>query len=170
MWLIKLDGNGNKIWDKTYGESFDDEAGSLISTSDGGFLLGGNAVKDFDIKLVAIKLDKDGNKVWDKSYGGTHFEFFSDIISAAGGGYMLLSNTLSNDGDVSGNHGGEDAWLVKIDESGKKLWQKTYGSEKGDRAFQLLPTGNGGYIMCGITHRNSEISNSDAWMVRFTAP
>lgn len=42
-WIIKLDSLGNKIWDKTFGGTDDEDLHSVIQTSDGGFLIGGDS-------------------------------------------------------------------------------------------------------------------------------
>ena len=46
MWVVKIDGNGNKAWDKTFGGDSADYLESMIATSDGGFLLGGESISD----------------------------------------------------------------------------------------------------------------------------
>ena len=63
VYLIKIDKNGNKIWQKTYGGSDLDEADAITPTEDGGYIVAGwtysfgNGKKD----VYLIKLDKNGN-------------------------------------------------------------------------------------------------------------
>ena len=63
FWLIKLDHQGNMIWDKTYGGSDADEARSLIQTTDSGYAVAGYTLSKgaggYDFWL--IKLDAQGN-------------------------------------------------------------------------------------------------------------
>ena len=45
---------------------------------------------------------------------------------------MFSSYTDSNDGDVSGNHGSGDSWVVKLDTLGTILAQNCYGGSGND--------------------------------------
>lgn len=72
FYLIKVDSSGNQLWDRVFGGTSDEEAYSMVSTSDGGFLLAG-ATSSFgagsrDIWLV--KTDASGNLLWTKTIGG----------------------------------------------------------------------------------------------------
>ena len=77
-WAVKIDGNGNKVWDKTFGGTSNDYAQSVVSTSDdGGYLLVGYSCLETNHRIRrgddywAVKIDGNGNKVWDKTFGGT---------------------------------------------------------------------------------------------------
>lgn len=123
-WVIKLDGAGNKVWQKTFGGSGFDEAVSVILTSDNGYLFSGSTQSsDGDITFNhgtsdawVVKLDGNGNKLWQKSFGGTDSEFYGQngIIATNDGNYMIIGATASNNGDITGSHGGSDGWIVKF--------------------------------------------------------
>jgi hypothetical protein len=57
-------------------------------------------------------------------------------------------------GDVSGNHGDYDYWIVKLDGSGVMLWQKSFGGSGSDEASSVKQTADGGYIATGISWSN----------------
>jgi hypothetical protein len=61
---------------------------------------------------------------WQKCLGSSANELGFAITNAPGGGYVVAGNTLGNNGDVSGNHGGSDAWIVKLNSTGGIVWQK----------------------------------------------
>jgi hypothetical protein len=63
----------------------------------------------------------------------------------------VAGETWSNDGNVSGNHGGSDFWLAKLDASGSLLWQKCLGGSSNDAAYSIQQTSDGGYIVAGMT-------------------
>jgi hypothetical protein len=63
-----------------------------------------------------VKLDQPGNIVWQKCLGGSRCDYSHSIRRTADGGYIVAGDTNSNDGDVSGNHGSEDFWIVKLAE------------------------------------------------------
>jgi len=71
-----------------------------------------------------IKLNSVGNVTWQKSFGGSGFEVANSIQQTSDGGYIFAGATDSNDGDVSGKNGLDDAWIVKLDKNGAIVWQK----------------------------------------------
>ena len=66
--------------------------------------------------------------IWQKTYGGSGAESAKAIATTPDGGYIVVSWTGSKDGDVSGNHGTNDFWVVKLDRDGnilaKNPWRK----------------------------------------------
>ena len=63
----------------------------------------------------------------------------------------MTAGTFSNNGNVSGNHGGRDAWLVKLSDGGDVEWQKCMGGTRDDIANCVQQTTDGGYIVFGHT-------------------
>jgi predicted secreted protein len=161
FWLIKLDRQGNKVWDKTFGGSAADEAYSLIQTTDGGYAVAGRTVSygaggaDFWL----IKLDRQGNKVWDKAFGGSKYECAYSLIQTTDGGYAVAGITYSY------GAGGADFWLIKLDRQGNKVWDKTFGGSKYDEAYSLIQTTDGGYAVAGYT-RSYGAGDGDFWVIK----
>ena len=130
--LILFNGVNNKSlaqaptieWQKCLGGSNDDWAYSIQQTSDSGFIVAGFTNSDdgdvsgnhggyFDAWVV--KLNNSGDIEWQKCLGGTDYDYAYSIHQTSDGGFIVAGNTASNDGDVSGNHGGYyDAWVVKL--------------------------------------------------------
>jgi hypothetical protein len=141
MWVYKIDRSGNILWQTSIGGSSDDEGWSIATNPDNSYIVAGNTnSNDGNVNgnhggqdIMLVKLSTSGNVIWEKSLGGTGLEFiiFSSIVTTNDGGYMLLGNTMSNDGNVNGNHGGIDFWLVKLDGNGDIMWQKTLGGFTG---------------------------------------
>jgi len=160
-WAVKIDGNGNKVWDKTYGGTSDDVAQSVVSTSDGGYLLvgysssgaGGDKSQNSQGSndYWAVKIDGNGNKVWDKTFGGTSSDVAQSVVTTTDGGYLLVGYSYSGaTGDKSHNsQGGNDYWAVKIDGNGNKVWDKTFGGTSNDYARSVVSTSDGGYLLVG---------------------
>ena len=59
--------------------------------------------------------------------------------------------SFSNNEDVSGNHGGEDCWTVKLDSNGTTEWQKAIGGSFDDEARFIEPVSDDGFIMAGLS-------------------
>jgi hypothetical protein len=119
-WLVKLDLLGNIEWQKCYGGNNSDGAFSIIQTLDGGYAFTGNMTffdegRDFDKgELWIEKLDAFGNSQWRGLFGGINAENGLCILQSTTGEYTLAGFTYSDDGDVSGNHGDEDIWIIKL--------------------------------------------------------
>ncbi|QMU27870.1 hypothetical protein [Adhaeribacter radiodurans] len=141
-WVIKIDGNGNKLWDKVYGGSDADNLTTIFSTEDGGYLLGGTSVSGKsgdksqeskgDMDYWVLKIDAAGGKVWDKTYGGNKADNLAAIVNTTGGGYLLGGSSASGiSGDKSqAARAFVDYWVIEIDVNGSKVWDKTFGGTK----------------------------------------
>jgi hypothetical protein len=176
-WMIKVDKEGNKVWDFSIGHSSLDMASAIIETSDKGFLasivatdgVGGNIECDnFDpnmefVEAVLLKLDENANLQWQRCYGGSKHDDIEDIVETEDG-YLLACSTNSSDGDVSGagyhigyDNGGNitsDIWLVKTDFEGNIVWSKCYGGYYNESPSRVFRTEDGGYIVFGSTSSN----------------
>ena len=152
----------NIEWQKTFGGSLFDEAFSVISTTDGGYILAGFTVSD-DGDVVGshgnsdywvLKLDSMGSVSWKRAYGGSNHDGVYCIQAASDGGYILAGYTASTDGDVSGNHGDKDMWVIRLDDDGDIEWQKTLGGSGWEEAWSVKQTTDGGYIVAGRSGSN----------------
>lgn len=143
---------------KTYGGSGIDEAVSVVEAADGNYMiLGTTRSSDGDITDRAgndsdfwlLKVSKAGDIIWSKTYGGSDDENASSITKTNDGGFLLSGYTTSNDGDVSGNAGFQDYWVVKVTAAGVIDWQKTFGFSGSDQASKAFQTSDGGYFITG---------------------
>jgi hypothetical protein len=164
FWLVKTDSSGNKLWNKTYGGTLIDHAYSMVQTLDGGYAMAGYTqsygVGGTDFWLV--KADASGSKVWNKTYGGTGNDAAYSVIQTSDGGYALAGYTFSY------GAGGPDYWLVKVDSTGAKQWDRTYGGTANDWAFSVVQTSDGGYAIAGNTNSYGA-GNFDIWLVKTDA-
>jgi len=97
-----------------------------------------------------VQLDDNGNIIWQKCYGGSSNDRAYEFQQTNDGGFIIGGSSSSNDGDVSGNHGGVDYWVTKLDINGNLQWQKSYGGSSEDELRALELTVDGGYIIGGF--------------------
>ncbi len=162
-YLIKIDADGNIIWEKTYGGSGGNEIKKIRQTTDGGYVFVGSTSSfytgsegDFDFYLV--KTDAEGNLIWEKHYGGTDWDRANSFVITNDGGYLMVGYTASPEfGAVA-----RDIYLVKVDADGNKQWQNIYGWEHKDSASDVVVTRDGGYLIVGSSERLYD-SNFDTW-------
>jgi hypothetical protein len=123
IWIVKLDASSNIIWQRSLGGTQSDYAYSAIVHGDESITLVGSTYSiDGDITQNSgamdswlLRLNADGSLRWQKTLGGTEAEASRSGFRSTDGGLVLTGYTNSNDGDVSGNHGGGDFWLVKLE-------------------------------------------------------
>lgn len=178
-WIVKLNPAGGIQWQKTLGGSHVDDAQSIRQTTDGGYIIAGSSnSSDGDISgnhgnydYWIVKLDSNGNMQWQKSLGGSSMDMAQSIQQTSEGGYIVAGSSSSNDGDVSGNHGGGDYWIVKLDINGNIQWQKSLGGSSSEQVNSVQQTFDGGYIIAGTTvSTDGDITvsygNNDFWVVK----
>jgi len=166
-----------------------DGAFSIDKTNDGGFIVAGEALSsNGDVSghhgssdAWVVKLGILGNIEWQRCYGSSSDDVAFSVKQTEDGGYVLAGEAGANDGDVSGGHNNvgqyfNDAWILKLDGSGNVQWQRCLGGTKDDRAYEVIETSDGGYIMVGQTtsldgdvigfHGQAQSESRDIWVVK----
>ena len=177
--LFKIDNNGNLVWNKTFGGSKSDGPARILNSQDGNyFIVGGSSSIDGDISynpylylnFWVLKIDSNGNKIWDKMYGGNGLDHIWNANSTSDGGLIAIGWTDSKDGDVSNYYGMYDAWMIRLDKDGEKLWDISIGNnffnyptsalETSDKGFLFTSSAlnySGGNIGCSLHPNYSDI-------------
>jgi len=181
-WVVKLTSAGTIVWQKCLGGSEDDYGADISPTEDGGYILvGGTSSSDGDVSgnhgsddVWVVKLTSAGTIVWQKCLGGSEDDYGADISPTEDGGYILAGGTSSSDGDVSGNHGSDDIWVVKLTAAGTIAWQKCLGGSEDEKVGRISQTDDGGFILVGYTSSSDgDVSgnhgSNDAWVVKLTS-
>lgn len=188
-WIVKLDANGNILWDKTIGANSSEVLTSLQQTTDNAYVLGGYSDSYISgdksensrggIDYWVVKVDINGYILWDKTIGGSGADFSSSIQQTVDDGYLLAGSSYSDiSGDKSQHNRDKiinttDYWIVKLDAAGNKEWDKTIGGSDNDYATSILQTKDGGCIVGGrcysiISGEKTEDSRGygDYWVVK----
>ena len=187
-WIVKIDATGNRQWDQTYGGAGFDELVAVPQTRDGGYLIACNSSSGAegdrtqpsrgDVDYWIIKTDSVGRKQWDKRFGGTGRDMCTGALQTRDGGYLLGGYSDSGAGadKTQGSRGGEDYWIVKLDASGTKQWDKRFGGVSDEHLTGLLQTADGGYIVGGDSNSGAGGDKTavprgqyDLWIVKVNA-
>jgi hypothetical protein len=177
-WIMKLDSGGALQWNKCFGGTNHDEATSIKQTNDGGYIVGGYSDSwqadglgnhgGYD--FLIIKLNDVGVIQWKRCLGGWGYEKSNSIIQTTDDGYIAAGYSVSNEENVSGNHGLSDYWIIKLDSLGIIQWQKSYGGSADEVANSIRQVGSG-YIIAGYTESNDDDASGnhgtkDAWVIK----
>jgi hypothetical protein len=184
-WIIKIDTDGQLLWQRSLGGSDNDVANAVAATRDGGCIVAGASnSSDGDVTghhgtndyadYWIVKLDATGNIEWQRSLGGTGEDDANSVIQTDDGGYVVAGISGSTDGDVTGNHGGDDCWIVKLDSSGNVVWQRSLGGTANDGASSVVQSRDGGYVVGAyafsddgdITGHHWSNMSADYWIVK----
>ena len=191
-WIVKIDSNGNYLWDKDYGSTGSDGLMSFCITRDGGCILGGttgsNSGNDVSqpsrggYDYWVIKLDSSGSKQWDARFGGNQDDEMYSVKQTKDGGYILSGGSTSGiSGDKTQPNRDSslitsDYWLVKIDSAGNKQWDKRFGTVGDEASTDVIQTPDGGYLLGGScrytdtsgdkTQSNYGPQESNFWVVK----
>jgi hypothetical protein len=162
VYLIKLNGAGDTLWTKTFGDTTSDEGHSVEQTADGGYIItgatnynGGAGQRD----LYLVKTDVNGDALWTRTIGGSDDDEGSSVRQTADGGYIIAGSTLSF------GAGTYDVYLVKTDANGDTLWTKTYGGSQRDLGWSVCQTTDGGYVIAAYT-QSFGAGGEDVYLVK----
>ena len=160
VYVVKLSPTGDVEWENNYGDIKEDHAKSIRQTSDGGYIIGGGT-RSFNVGVIdfyIIKLDSSGEVQWEKKYGGSQTDMCETIIQTEDGGYMAAGQSWQN--ILEGN-----MYLIKLDPSGNKEWDKTISGGLEDGAYDIMQTPDSGYIVAGYT-RSTTDGSYEAYIVK----
>lgn len=193
-WIVKLDKEGNQLWQQTLGGDKDDNLFTLSQTKDGGFILGGNSnsgatnskskTNKNGTDFWVLKLDKIGTIEWQETYNYGKLDVLTSIVENQDGTYLIggyaqsesvrksVNSVQKSVGKKTDKEGINDYIALKIKATGEEIWTQTVGS-KGDEVLnRLFETRDGGYILAGTSKgqisrdKNSNIGGSDFWIVK----
>ena len=180
--LIKIRGDGDLVWSRTFGGRGQDIGKMVRETSDGGFILVGsrsderpsyrNGVHLYQSRIFLVKTDAEGNEVWSRTYGAEMLYLGWGVGQTPDGGYVLTgweAKTLDD----------RDLFLLKTDAEGEVEWSRSWDLDPGERdgAFDLILTSDGHILLCGIQSMNAgprkgvllkvDMEGNEIWLKRF---
>jgi hypothetical protein len=159
FWVIRIDANGDLIWEKSFGGQEIDEARAIVKSTDGNFVIAGDTRSNTDdvssnngaADLWLIKISPEGALIWEKTLGGSSFDVARAITATQDNGFLLAGSSRSSDGDVSQNNGQNDAWALKVDSNGTIQWEKSIGGRNIDFAYGIAELNDKSVVVVGDT-------------------
>ncbi len=144
--LVKTTSSGDTIWTKTYGGAEDDYGDQIIATTDGNLLIGGSSnsySSDVFNDIQLTKINPNGDLIWSKTYSDPDQETLFHLLQLKKGGY-LVSGTNEDNGNA------RQAYILKTDADGNKLWDKKIGPADGRWAFCTIELPTEQLLICGM--------------------
>ena len=159
VWLLKVNPDGEMLWNMTYGGSKGDIGNALLIAEDGGFIVTGETSSSgagwSDVLL--LKTDPVGEMLWNQTFGGEVTDRGYAVAESGDGGYVIAGSTESF------GAGYVDAYVVKVDSDGGLQWDEAFGGESDDKGYSVQLTAEGGYIVAGDT-KSFGAGQDDIWL------
>lgn len=145
-WLLRLDEEGNLVWDQTYGQEYGESALELVECSDGGFaFVGTTASYDADrIDYYLVRTASNGELEWERRIGGPEIEEGCSLIECSEGGFAVAGTLTDYQNNI------HDMWLVRVSANGTTLWEQLYDNQTGSvDCYKILESQDGGFTLLG---------------------
>ncbi len=160
IWLVKTNTSGEIQWQKTYGSIYDDSASTLLQTDEGDLVLAGNVASSSPhLSTYLVKTNSSGVMKWNQTYDISNLSINYALIQTTDNGFGLagwIHTSTSYNGQM---------WFMKTDNNGTAQWNQTYGGMKGEVAYDLIQTTEGGFALAGSTSSFST-GRQDMWLVK----
>ncbi len=168
------------VWQKDIKSSTQDFLSQVTTTIDQQYLITGSSIQSdkqqasgskqnngYDFHLV--KLNQQGDEVWEKYFSGQNHDYLSATVTTQDGGFLLAGTSYSGKGldKKENSKGGSDIWLIRINEFGDELWQKTLGTSSDEEARSVIQTTDLGFFVAGNVQNSSKgYGSKDVWITR----
>ncbi|MCY1663474.1 T9SS type A sorting domain-containing protein [Chryseobacterium sp. SL1] len=165
------------VWQKDIRSSTQDFLSQITTTIDQQYLITGSSIRGNSQKITGssspatsglpsatsqqnngydfhlVKLNQQGEEVWEKYFSGKNHDFLSATVNTQEGGFLLAGTSYSGKGldKKEDSKGGSDFWLIRINEFGDELWQKTIGGTSDEEARAVIQTTDFGFFVAGNT-------------------
>lgn len=151
-WVCKTNAAADAlVWNRSYTYENGAVITGLVATPDGGCICVGGTLRmetatSGKSDAYILKINASGDKMWEYGSGIDGIDYYASIAPAHDGGYLCAGNL----------HGAAGAWLVKIDDNGNTVWERTFA---GDFLNSVKQTTGNGYV-CGGG------KNNQAWILK----
>ncbi|WP_185249500.1 T9SS type A sorting domain-containing protein [Chryseobacterium bernardetii] len=167
------------LWQKDIKSNTQDFLSQVTTTIDQQYLITGSSIQSdklrqgskqnngYDFHLV--KLNQQGEEAWEKYFSGNNHDYLSATVNTQEGGFLVAGTSYSNKGldKQDDSKGGSDIWLIRINEFGDELWQKTLGTASDEEAKAVIQTTDLGFFIAGNVQSSSKgYGSKDVWITR----
>ena len=168
--VLKLDQQGNKLWDKYFGGSKHDYLMSSIATQEGGFALVGTSFSNIsgDKKennlggsdVWIVRLSETGEELWQKTLGTKSNDEASAIVQSTDSGFFVSGNINDN----RKLFGSKDVFVSKLDKDGKLIQTTILGGRSLDEVTDIIPTPDGGAVLLvySTSGKSENLNNTES--------
>ena len=161
-YMVRLDEDGNKLWDKQFMEGDENRALGIAQTYDGNFVVTGYIGSDKGGRknMIVIKMDDSGEEKWMQWFDFNDWCSGQSIIATRDSNIVVTGFTRAY------SITDYDAITMKLTNDGDSIWVRTYGNEDWEEGTDIIETYDGAYVMSGFSKSNKR-DNSNFLMVKY---
>lgn len=169
-WIIKIDAEGNEIWNITYGGLGADWGYDVIEGINNELYFTGGTDTSLDhthiLDIGLVQLDKNGQIIWEKTFNKPpekqRWDEGYSVIKTNDKGFLIagIAHTYH-----WGEDGQGDGWIIKTDEKGDMIWNRIFGGDLCDGLSTVKQTLDGGYVLAGWTYSYGG-GDADIWLLK----
>ncbi|KMQ59851.1 secretion protein, partial [Chryseobacterium sp. BLS98] len=150
------------LWQKDIKSNTQDFLSQITTTIDGQYLITGSSIQSSKLQAEGskqnggydfhlIKLNQQGEEIWEKYFSGQNHDYLSASVATQEGGFLVAGTSYSGKGldKKEDSKGGSDIWLIRLNEFGDELWQKTLGSSSDEEAKSVIQSTDLGFFVAG---------------------
>jgi uncharacterized delta-60 repeat protein len=158
---LRIDRAGQQVWKQRFGGPKQDHGYGVVTVNSNRIVFSGytNSKGNGKSDIWVCCTDLNGKKVWEKTYGGA-LDDRSRSIAATNDGAVVVAGSTQSFGDSNG-----DAWIIKLDLSGKVIWYQVFGGKNEDGIFQIKTLEDGSLIATGYTDLGDS-DRFDLWVLK----
>jgi hypothetical protein len=164
LYLMKTGPQGDRLWDRTYGDpDINENCSDLIGLPDGGYLIVGYYQvlnQWFTVDHVVgwmLRTDADGEQLWYQELSGSRSIAF---VSKMSGDHFLIGGGVSD--TCCGIHNG--GFIAEMDADGELIWEREYyRTDSIDQFWDGLQLADGRIVVCGET-KLGENNDQGGWV------
>ncbi len=162
VYLVRVDDNGNRLWNYTYGGADYDAGAAIVELSDGSFAITGRTFSySANSDILLLRVDKDGNQIYSITFGeDTDDDEGYSLIVGSDDSLTIVGSTSSFGVDYTA------AWLIHTGPCGHTRWNVTYDTPNYDDGHDVVECASGGYAITGTVYDGAY---DDALLIRTNA-
>jgi hypothetical protein len=169
IWVAKLDGEGELVWEKTFGEKGIAQLQSLKKLPDGGFVVAAQVALQVisDNDLWMFRFDRKDNLLWEKQFPSPEINIWPECVCCSPDNNFMVAGwygTCMNDINSENPIFDYDLFLSKISPDGKIIWSKNIDSEgsEGGNTIVVRPDEK---ILLGGKKETSFLGRVGSWLL-----
>ncbi|MEL6673136.1 MAG: PKD domain-containing protein [Bacteroidota bacterium] len=171
-YVARLSETGQIKWQRAYPSPEGGQLKAILTNEDGRIIVAGDRkYEQTGQDFWWMKLTSNGKLIREQHFPMDEHEFLTDMIACSNGGYLLSGYSLSRGSSNPYSKGGDDFWLLRVDEQGKMIWKKTYGGPDHERCRAILEFEPGVFYALG--EKNNVFSpqasqDQDFWLLKIS--